>query len=113
MYGIVKSVVGGRVMVDFNNQLAGKNIKFEYNIVEIVNNIKEKIIFVLKNVLKLPTTIFKVDIKEKDITISVPEELEKMQDALKKTFGEFINEINNYNIKIEKFKKEKSYNLFI
>jgi FKBP-type peptidyl-prolyl cis-trans isomerase 2 len=39
----VVSVSGGRVMVDFNNPLAGKDIEYEFTINKIVGDIKEKV----------------------------------------------------------------------
>ena len=38
----VISVSGGRVMVDFNNPLAGKDIEYEFTIKKIVSDVKEK-----------------------------------------------------------------------
>jgi len=106
MFGTVKSVVGGRVMVDFNNVLAGKNIKVEYSIVEKIEDVKEKIIFIFENVLKLPQKLFRVDVEDKEVGITVPEELAKMQDVLKKSLEEFISDIKDYNLKIQNFKNK-------
>jgi peptidylprolyl isomerase len=39
----VLSVSGGRVMVDFNNPLAGKNVVYEINVLRKVDNLNEKI----------------------------------------------------------------------
>lgn len=39
----VISVSGGRVIVDFNNPLAGKKVKYVYNIKRIIDDDKEKI----------------------------------------------------------------------
>jgi len=47
----VVSVSGGRVMVDFNNPLAGKDIEYDFSIKSIVSNNKEKIEAFLKFLL--------------------------------------------------------------
>jgi len=39
----IVSVSGGRVMADFNNPLAGKDVEYEFTIVKKVEDIKEKI----------------------------------------------------------------------
>jgi len=41
--GIIKSVTGGRTLVDFNHPLAGKNIIYKYKINKIVTDDKEKL----------------------------------------------------------------------
>ena len=40
--GKIISVSGGRVLVDFNNPLAGKDIEYEFTIKRMVNDLKEK-----------------------------------------------------------------------
>jgi len=39
----IVSVSGGRIMVDFNNPLAGKDLEFEYTIKKKIEDLKEKI----------------------------------------------------------------------
>ncbi|MFT4304866.1 MAG: FKBP-type peptidyl-prolyl cis-trans isomerase [Candidatus Woesearchaeota archaeon] len=41
--GIVKAVTGGRVMVDFNHPLSGKEVNYTFKILEKIENDKEKI----------------------------------------------------------------------
>lgn len=41
--GIVKTVSGGRVIVDFNHPLAGRNVTYELSVKRIVSDVKEKI----------------------------------------------------------------------
>jgi len=43
LIGKIISVSGGRVIVDFNNPLAGKNISYELNVKSIVKDENEKI----------------------------------------------------------------------
>lgn len=43
VFGIVKTVSGGRVLVDFNHPLAGKDLVYEVRIKRIVEDSKEKI----------------------------------------------------------------------
>lgn len=43
MTGVIKSISGGRVMVDLNHPLAGKNIIYEITITRKVDDLKEKV----------------------------------------------------------------------
>lgn len=106
MYGIVKSIVGGRIMVDFNNPLAGKDIKIEYKVVSKVEDIVKKVTEVLKILLKVPADMFKVEFKEKEVILNLPEQLVPMGDMIQQSLEQFITDIKDYSVKIEKFKKE-------
>ncbi|NJL43855.1 MAG: hypothetical protein HC945_00815 [Nitrosarchaeum sp.] len=46
-FGIIKSVTGGRVLVDFNHPLASKDVVYDINIVEIVTDVATKAFAVL------------------------------------------------------------------
>ena len=48
MIARIASVSGGRVMVDFNNPLAGKKIKYEFTIKKIIKENKEKLMSLAK-----------------------------------------------------------------
>ncbi len=104
MYGTVKSLVGGRVMVDFNNPLSGKEIKLTYKIVKKVDVITEKIKVVLGTILKLPNNMYEISKKEKEVTVKVPAQLFAMKDMLMKSFEEVISDIKDYSVKIEEMK---------
>jgi len=106
MYGLVKSVVGGRVMVDFNNPLAGKNIKIIYSIIEKVEKINLKIDLIMNTILKLEKSNYNISINDKEIVLKVPEPLLMAKEHLIKSFNELIPEIKNYSLKIQSFKKE-------
>ncbi|MCA9495303.1 MAG: FKBP-type peptidyl-prolyl cis-trans isomerase [Nanoarchaeota archaeon] len=90
MYGTVKSVIGGRVMVDFNNPLSGKDIKVDYTNVKKLDDICEKVKLVLEVILRVPQTYFDVSEKDKKVTIAVPEQLLAMKDMLSKSIEEML-----------------------
>lgn len=106
MYGLVKSIVGGRVMVDFNNPLAGKDIKIEYAIIKKIEDIAQKIAIVMDVVFRLPKNLFTVKVSDKNITLALPEQLKAIGSQITKGLEEFIPEIKDYSIGIEKFKKQ-------
>jgi FKBP-type peptidyl-prolyl cis-trans isomerase SlyD len=93
MRGIIKAVDGGRVTVDFNHPLAGKDLKYEVTIEKVIENLSEKIKGLLVNTLHLHSV--QVTAKEGKVNIKsiLPETMQKPLEAeLKKRFEE-IKEI--------------------
>ncbi|MFH1972616.1 MAG: FKBP-type peptidyl-prolyl cis-trans isomerase [archaeon] len=77
MIGTVKTVSGGRVMIDFNHPLSGRILKYNVKITRIVTETKEKVDSFLKNAIG---SNIKHEITENKlhITIDLPEELKKV-----------------------------------
>jgi peptidylprolyl isomerase len=82
MIGIVRSVTGGRVVVDFNHPLAGRDLVYDVKAIRKVEDKKEQIISILEIELGLKKDMFSVDYKEGDVKIktkiSIPEEIQKV-----------------------------------
>ena len=66
--GIVKSVSGGRVIVDFNNPLAGKTIKAKVKVVKVYKEPKDKIVKVVKRTM--PDV--EVEVGDGKVVVKVP-----------------------------------------
>ncbi|MEM3405674.1 MAG: peptidylprolyl isomerase [Candidatus Pacearchaeota archaeon] len=75
--GKIISISGGRVLVDFNNPLAGKNIIYEINIKSKIEDINEKIKALMNYFFKRE---FEYEIKDKKLIIEA-----------EKNFFSFIN----------------------
>jgi FKBP-type peptidyl-prolyl cis-trans isomerase 2 len=73
-HATILRVSGGRVLVDFNHPLSGKELSYEFTIKRKVTEPKEQIESYLKLALPIPTT---VTIKDNKATISIPAELPK------------------------------------
>lgn len=86
--GIVKIVTGGRVMVDFNHPLSGKNLVYEYKINKIIDNDEEKIKAYFDISFKIKD--LKVKKTEKGYEISTKNE---MPEILQKEFNNKLKEI--------------------
>lgn len=71
--GVVTQVGGGRVRVDTNHDLAGKDLTYEYTIRSIVTDEKEKLHAVLDNLF--PKDSYKVDVTKDAVTIEVPDQV--------------------------------------
>jgi FKBP-type peptidyl-prolyl cis-trans isomerase 2 len=83
MIAKILSVSGGRVITDFNNPLAGKDIEYEFTIKKKVTDEKEKINALQDFFFKKR---FKFEIKEKIM-------FEKEVEPFLKIFGEKFKEI--------------------
>jgi len=75
--GIIKSVSGGRIMVDFNHPLAGKDLVYEFIVKRVLDNDKEKLEAALHTFLGLHEV--KVELNEGNATVDMemPEPLVK------------------------------------
>jgi len=107
MFGTVKSVVSSRVMVDFNNPLAGRDIKIEYKVLGEVKDIAEKVSFVIESALKIPIGMFKVSSSGKEVSLEVPAQLVAMKEMFEKSLIEMIPELMDYSLKVTEFVVKK------
>ncbi len=73
--GIVTRVSGGRVMVNFNHPLAGKEVVYTYKALRKVTDQKEKVNAFLSALLRLPVEAMKIEVKDNAATVTIPGEL--------------------------------------
>ncbi|MBU0460023.1 MAG: peptidylprolyl isomerase [Nanoarchaeota archaeon] len=73
--GTITRVSGGRIIVNFNHPLAGKEVVYEVKISKKIIDHSEKIIAFLNTTLKIPEDKIKVEITEEKATVSLPTEL--------------------------------------
>ena len=107
MYGTIKSVVGGRVMVDFNNPLAGKEIEINYKVNEKVEDMNEILSYIIHKVYKLPQDKISFEVEGEDkITLYTPKEIISMKDQLISMLKESLKNADKYTIDVKE-KKEK------
>lgn len=100
--GKVLTVSGGRIMVDFNNPLAGKEVVYHINILRKVDDINEKIKALNDFLFRKD---FNYEIKEKKLFLSVDKGFKKFVELFKDKFKEMLNldlEVNE----VENIKKE-------
>lgn len=69
--GTIRSVSGGRCIVDFNHPLSGKDLEYEINIIRSIDDIKQKINSLLNFTLFLRDDDFEIDIKDNNINIKL------------------------------------------
>lgn len=87
--GVVRSISGGRSLIDFNHPLAGKDLIYEVEIKKVVTDLNEKIKSLLE--LKLGKDI-KFDVKEDKVAIYV-DLRQELRKVLEKEIKEKIPEI--------------------
>jgi len=73
--GIIRFIGSGRVQVDYNHRYAGKTIIFDVNVIKSLESPSEKIDSILKNRLPVEDTKISFDLKDKEVSIIIPEEI--------------------------------------
>ncbi|MDP2673085.1 MAG: FKBP-type peptidyl-prolyl cis-trans isomerase [Nanoarchaeota archaeon] len=104
--GKILSVSGGRVLIDFNHPLAGKDVIYEINVKKIIQDIDEKIKafnnFIFKQDFK-----FSVAQDNKKVIYEIPES-DKQLKIFIGIFKEKFKEIFDMELEIKEEKTEKS-----
>lgn len=103
--GIVKTVSGGRTVVDFNHPLAGRDVVYELKINKIVDDKKLQVESLLRVLLgvKVP-----VAVQEKKAVITFPAELpEQLKTELAKKLAELTGLDISFEVKKEEKKESK------
>lgn len=84
----VLTVSGGRVMVDFNNPLAGKDVIYEIKILRKIDDINEKIIAINEFFFRRN---FEYTIEETKIKIKAPKGWSKFIELFKEKYKDLVN----------------------
>ncbi len=72
---VIRSITGGRVVVDFNHPLAGKTLIYRFKIVKKIDNEEEKVKYLLHRQLKnIEPNKFKVHRRDNTLIIEIPRE---------------------------------------
>ncbi len=88
LYGTIKSVSGGRTIVDFNHPLAGKDLVYDVEILNIITNLEDKV----KAVLNLIDKNINFAINNDKLTLKLKIH-EKQKESLKEEIKKRIPEI--------------------
>ncbi len=105
MVGTIKTVSGGRTLVDFNHPLAGKELLYKIKLNKKITDDKEKLSGYLK--LSLGTKDFEAEITNNNAKITFKKEIPKeAQETLKKKIIEVIPTIKNVESTFEQSKNK-------
>ena len=96
VFGVVKTVSGGRCYVDFNHPLAGKDLVYDVKKKRIVDDNKEKLNSLLKRHLRIKDA--EIGLKEDSATISIKQKMPvESQEKFKKIVQRTIPDIKSIN----------------
>lgn len=102
MMGTIKSVSGGRVVVDFNHPLAGRTVVYDLSVRRILTDEHEK----LKSLVEMMFGEAKLELKDHKATIqfNMPENI---QEGMKKRIQQLIPSITSVDFKMTENTSEK------
>ncbi len=98
LMGVIKTVSGGRVMIDFNHPLAGKNINYAYKIVKVIENDEEKLKAFSTMYLPEAETSLKENTALIKLKQSIPNEIQEM---IKEKLQKSIPSIKNVEFEVK------------
>jgi len=108
MMGMIRTVSGGRTLVDFNHPLAGKELIYDFKVNKIIEDDEEKLNALLK--LQLNLKDIKTEIKEGNATVSlsIKQNLPKpIEEKLTEHIKELIPSIKKIEFKAIQFKAKE------
>lgn len=97
--GIVRSISGGRVIVDFNHPVAGKDLVYEVEVIREVKDVKDKIIGTLSFLLGVDKERIEASIDTDNKTFSIKIDGKELADSQKDTLSKILGEIDGYKLK--------------
>lgn len=104
IFGIVKTVSGGRTIVDLNHPLAGKELDYEFKINRIIVDNKEKVKAMIK--LKLGLKDFDVNVVDNNVEIIHKTEInDKLKSLFEEDVKKLVPEVKKVEFKTEADKK--------
>jgi len=101
--GKILAVTGGRVMVDFNHPLAGKDVVYDVQVKRKVTDLNEQVKSFIDFVFKRDLD-YEIDEKNKKITLKVEPQIKQMTQMFKQKFKDL------FNLDLEVEEKEQTQN---
>jgi len=90
MVGVVRSVNSGRVMMDFNSPLAGRDVMYKIKIKDMVTDELKQLEGLVVVLLTLSSKDFTIEKKEEEYVLTVKK---KVPDEIKKEFSQEVFEV--------------------
>jgi len=106
--GKVLSASGGRIRVDFNHPLSGKNLVYDMTVEEVVEKNEDKVKAILQYHTGVKPESLGVQIGEKEIVVNMPPQNAATAEAKEKASTEMMKWIKVDSIKFEEIFKKKA-----
>lgn len=104
----VVQVSGGRILVDFNHPLAGREVEYKIKVVKKIDDKKEQLKSTIRMELGLDKTMFDVSVEGDKGTITLPENLKTLIETVKDKLVDKIKEtVKLKEVKVDYKKEEK------
>ncbi len=103
MYGTIRTVSGGRVLVDFNHPLSGKEVQYEVDIIKEIKDDATKLKSVIKGLISRDIDCT-VENGNATVDLELPEQFQKL---LEEKIKETIKTLKKVEFKKKEVKKEK------
>jgi len=100
--GKILTVSGGRVLVDFNNPLSGKEVEYKIKVLKKIEKLDEKIKALNEFLFKKN---FEFEVKEKKLILKVEKQMQKFVEMFKDKFKEILD--LDLEVKVPEKKTEK------
>ena len=98
-FGVIRTVTGGRCMVDFNHPLSGKELSYDIKARKIVKDSVEKVKALIEMDLRINEV--KVEKKDKEIKVIFDDKVKKhLTDEMKKRIMKRVNKLTGEKIAI-------------
>ena len=107
--GIIARISGGRIIVNFNHPLAGKEVTDEFVMRRKITETAEKITAFFHTLFKIPQEQITVEIKEGQAAVKIPVAFpHEIAEAIGKKVTELVTEVKSIEIKAAKEEKTSS-----
>ncbi|MFC1741540.1 FKBP-type peptidyl-prolyl cis-trans isomerase [Nanoarchaeota archaeon] len=101
--GTLRTVTGGRTVVDFNHPFANKEIVYKVNLKRLITDEKEKVLALVELALNQKKSALTVEIKERKATIEVKQEFpDELLNLVKERITNVLPNIKDVEFKTEK-----------
>ncbi|MBN1157656.1 peptidylprolyl isomerase [Candidatus Woesearchaeota archaeon] len=91
--GTIRSVTGGRTLVDFNHPLSGKDVAYTVDLVKVIDQSEDKIRAIIKNELNQDAD---VKVVEKSAIVTLKKKLQKeIENVLAERIKSLVPDITN------------------
>lgn len=107
--GTVRSISGGRVIIDFNHPLAGKQLHYRFKINKKITDSKEKLMSFINLEMGIKKENISIDMKEDSTLIKIKKNIPKdVSEHFEKKLSEAMPDLKNIRIEGEAVKTQKS-----